>query len=65
MLQDLMNVPKSVSPKEYKDIADHSSIIKANPVPITSKIPMYKQICSEQEHRYVDFDLYISLLDEI
>lgn len=52
MLQDLMIARNSFSPRK-SDPKDqpNSSPIKANPVPITSKIPMYKQIVADQEHR--------------
>lgn len=50
MLEDFMIFSKKMeSPKEKRESSEH--IIKANPVPVTSRIPMYKQICSEQEHR--------------
>lgn len=49
MLEDLLLSSKCLSPKEKSKSSNN--IIKANPVPITSKVPLYKEIVAEQEHK--------------
>uniref|UniRef100_A0A1B0CMU4 Uncharacterized protein n=1 Tax=Lutzomyia longipalpis TaxID=7200 RepID=A0A1B0CMU4_LUTLO len=50
MLEDLMMSTKCFSPCDNKK-SDQKKTFKANPVPLTSRIPLYSSIRADQEHK--------------
>lgn len=50
MLNEMAVARRILSPKENEKSTNDNQF-KANPVPLTSKIPLYKHIVEEQEHR--------------